>query len=136
MCSGCSDYYEDDGNVDELGSEPQIERESGVERFGSTVGDSEDCEVLVSEYRIVEQRIIAANPRVLSTERATNEQPSWQENQHKRQHFEHENAKSYRTGRSSDAPHGETHRSASKCFALWGLAGAMAAALACWLAAQ
>ena len=148
MCSGCSDYFEGDGEDQTDSALPEREAES-PERFAAgrvggwqarsgaakgTMRDGDDYEVLVSAECIIERHTIRANCCALNQQEATEATEIWQESQPERTRSLAGTAKYYRTRGRFQSEHRPGRGTGDRCLMLWGLAGATALVLALWLA--
>ena len=150
MCSGCSGYFEGDGEDGDPDDDWVPEREASwpgglaIGRYGlwevrndpakGATGDGDDYEVLVSADFIVERRTIRSNRCAVNSPGAPEGVGSRQENRRNCEHSLLASANSYRTRSQCELKRPAGSGADGRCFMLWGLAGATVLGLALWLA--
>jgi hypothetical protein len=150
MCSGCSGYFEGDGEDRDPGDDWAPEREArwpgdfAAGRDGlwevhhkpvrTAPGEEDEYEILVSAACIIERRTIRANCCIVSQQAVPEGMDIWQGSQRERKRSMAGSAKRYQTGIQFGSERRTGSSAVGMCLMLWGLAGATALGLALWLA--
>jgi len=150
MCSGCSGYFQGDGEDRDPGDDSAPEREANwpggfatgwdglrearPEPVRTAPGEEDEYEILVSGACIIERRTIRAKCCVLSQQGVPEGVRSWQETQGKRERSLSGSANSYQTRSQFELARLSGSGADGRCLMLWGLAAATALGLALWLA--
>jgi len=152
MCSGCSGYFEGDGEDPDPGDDWAPEREekwpggfatgrdgpweARPEPVRTAPGEEDEYEILVSAARIIERRTIRANCRAVNQQGVPEGMEIWQESQRERERSLAGSAKRYQTRTHFGSEPRAGSGAVGTCLMLWGLAGATVLGLALWLAVE